>query len=382
MKTIRLFLLLSLLSFSFGNAQLSAYINGKEIKPGSTISKNDLPNLQVSFKKPKDVGLISGFCKLYVEFANTKNTYINHWAIHKDGYVAIEDFLKTSAQKKLNVFGEGGFGTNGNNLQWILDQANGLEAQKSIRVEVGLMVKQEIGYKEYGPKVQLLEPIFFNVPVWETKDLFLPYLDLKIDKTNIPGDIDLEQNGRLGDKETELGYVLKDKNLVFYSIYALDSRDYPGLNPKELANDFIHEGVIVANRGYKVNFKDYDSNKYKFPWNDINGLKNSTMNAFRLPKLNYRVNKEAKSMDLMTLYKPVEFNKMKGYWFGDDVQFNNERTGTEKDWSTHGKFGIYILNHPTDPNLTLVISSRIYDNERSAEEIDSFLKTIISSIKQ
>lgn len=383
MKTIRLFLFLSLLSFSFGSAQLSAYINGKEVKSGSTISKKDLASLQVSFKKPKNVDLISGFCKLYVELLNTKNKSINYWNIQKEGYTAINDFLKnTPAQKKFSVFGDNGFDTNGNTLEWILDQSNGMEDEKTIKVEVGMMVREEIGYEKYGQRVNLLEPITFNVPVWETKDLFLPYLDLKMDKTNIPGDIDLKQNGKLGDKDTELGYQIKDKKSTEYTIYALDSHDYPGLNPRELANDFIHEGVAVANRGYKVSFKDYDSDKYQFPWNAISGLKNSTMNVFRLPKLNYRFNKEAKKMDLMTLYKPVEFNKLKGYWFGDDVQSTNERTGTEKDWSTVGKFGIYILNHPTNPDLTLVISSKIYGNERSAEEIDSFLKVIISSIKQ
>jgi len=203
-------------------------------------------------------------------------------------------YENTPATKKFDVFEGNDFITRGNNLQWILDSANGLEKQKSIRVEIGFWVREETGYKEYGPKVQLLEPIFFNVPIWDTKDLFLPYLDLKIDKTNIPGDIDLEQNGRLGDKGTELGYVIRDKSGVFYSIYALDSNDYSGLNPKELANDFVHEGVVVANMNYKVEFKDYDSQKYEFPWQGINGLKNSTTNLFRLTNLSYKVNKELK----------------------------------------------------------------------------------------
>jgi len=68
MKITRLFLFLSLLFFSFGKAQLSAFINGKEVKSGATISKNDLETLEVSFKKPKNVIIYSGYSKLYVVF--------------------------------------------------------------------------------------------------------------------------------------------------------------------------------------------------------------------------------------------------------------------------------------------------------------------------
>jgi hypothetical protein len=381
MKINRLLLLVSLLSFAFSQAQLSAFINGKEVKSGATISKNDLASLQISFKKPKEVTVISGASVLYVDLLNVKKKSIQSWFLQKEGYIAIDDFIKTtSAQKKFKVFEEGDFPQRGNTLDWILSSANGREDEKTIQIKVGFYVVQETGYREYGPQVQLLEPIVFNVPIWDAKDLFLPYLDLKIDKTNIPGDIDLEQNGRLGDKGTELGYVIKDKNGVFYSIYALDSNDYSGLNPRELANDFIHEGIVVANMNYKVEFKDYDSNKYEFPWQAINGLKNSTTNLFRLTNLSYKVNKELKKMDLLNLFQPVEFDKMKGYTYKDDVSIRSHINAT--DWKNVGKFQTYILNHPSNPNLTLVVSSNIYGNEKNAEEIDSFLKLIISSIKQ
>lgn len=380
MKINRLLLLVSLLSFAFSQAQLSAFINGKEVKSGATISKKDLASLQISYKNPKKITIISGASVLYVDLLDAKKKSIQQWFVQKEGYIAIEDFLKTSAQKKFKVFGEGDFPQRGNTLDWILNSANGKEDEKTIQLKVGFYVVQETGYREYGPQVQLLEPLVFNVPVWETKDLFLPYLDLKIDKTNIPGDIDLEQSGRLGDKGTELGYVIKDKNGIFFSIYALDSNDYPGLNPRELANDFIHEAVTVANMNSKVDFKDYDSNKYEFPWSDINSLKNSTTNLFRLTNLSYRVNKELKKMDLMNLYQPAEFNKMKGYTYKDDVSIRSHINAT--DWKNVGKFQTYILSHPSNPDLTLIISSNIYGNEKSAEEIDSFLKVIISSIKQ
>jgi hypothetical protein len=125
---------------------------------------------------------------------------------------------------------------------------------------------------------------------------------------------------------------------------------------------------------------DYDSNKYEFPWDAINGLDNSTTNLFRLSNLSYRVNKELKKMDMMNLYQPVEFNKLKGFTFKDDVDIRSNINSS--DWRNVGKFQTYILNHPTNPSLTLVISSNIYGNGKTAEEIDSFLKLIISSIKQ
>ncbi|WP_395045631.1 hypothetical protein [Flavobacterium sp.] len=381
MKINRLLLLVSLLSFAFSQAQLFAFINGKEVKSGATISKKDLASLQISFKNPKKITVISGASVLYVDLLNTKKRSIQQWFVQKEGYIAIEDFLKTTtAQKKFKVFGEGEFPQRGNTLDWIMTAANGREEEKTIQVKVGFYVVQETGYREYGPQVQLLEPLVFNVTIWDTKNLFLPYLDLTIDKTNIPGDIDLEQSGKLGEKGTELGYVIKDQNLQYVSIYALDSNDYPGLNPKELANDFIHEGVSVANKGNKVNFNDYDSNKYEFPWDNINGLDISSTNLFRLSNLSYKVNKELKKMDMMNLFQSVEFNKLKGYTFKDDVDIRSNINSN--DWRKVGKFQTYILNHPNNPNLTLIVSSNIYGNGKTAEEIDSFLKLIISSIKQ
>lgn len=381
MKINRLLLVISLLSFAFSQAQLSAFVNGKEVKSGATISKKDLASLQISFKNPKKVTVISGASVLFVDLLNIKKKSIQSWFIQKDGYIAIDDFFKsTSAQKKFKVFGEGDFPQRGNTLDWILNSAAGKEDEKTIQIKVGFYVVQETGYREYGPQVQLLEPIFFNVPVWDAKDLALPYLGLSIDKTNIPNDVDLEQSGRLGDKGTELGYVIKDERFAFYSIYALDSNDYPGLNPKEVANDFIHEAVYVANSGHKVDFKDYDSDKYQFPWNSINGLKNSSTNLYRLAKLSYRNNKDLKKMDLMTLFQPATFGKLKGYTFTDDVQIRSHINAT--DWKSVGKFQTYVLSHPTDPNLTLIISSSIYGNEKTAEQVDAFLKRIIASIKQ
>lgn len=158
------------LFFYNSQAQVSAYINGKEVKSGATVSKNDLASLQVSFKNPKKVTVISGASVLYVNLLDAKKKSIQQFYIQKDGYIAIEDFLKnTPAQKKFKVFGEGEFSKYGNTLDWILTSAAGIEDQKTIQVKVGFYVVQETGYKEYGPQVQLLEPLVFNVPVWDEK---------------------------------------------------------------------------------------------------------------------------------------------------------------------------------------------------------------------
>jgi hypothetical protein len=85
MKINRLLLLVSLFSFSLTQAQLSAFINGKEVKSGATITKKDLASLQISFKKPKDVTVISGASVLYVDLLNTKKKSIQQWFIQKDG---------------------------------------------------------------------------------------------------------------------------------------------------------------------------------------------------------------------------------------------------------------------------------------------------------
>ena len=369
------------LFFSNSQAQVSAYINGKEVKSGATVSKSDLASLQVSFKNPKKITVISGASVLYVNLLDAKKKSIQQFYIQKDGYIAIEDFLKnTPAQKKFNVFGEGEFSKYGNTLDWILTSAAGIEDQKTIQVKVGFYVVQETGYKEYGPQVQLLEPLVFNVPVWDEKKLFLPYLDLTLDKTNIPGDIDLEQNGSSSSKDTEFGYRLKDAKKIFYGVYAIDNTDYSGMNIQELANDFIHEATLVANQGYKVDFKDYALDKYNLPWRDINGLKNSSTNLYRLHNLSFKVNKELKKMDLMTLYTPVEINGLKGYMYSDDVE-DREHINSS-DWKPVGKFKIYILTHPTNPKLTLVVSSDLYGNDvKSVEEVDAYLKVIINSFK-
>jgi hypothetical protein len=383
MKSIRFLLAIAFgLCFTYSRAQLTAYINGKEVKSGAAVSQKDLASLQVSFKKPKDVTVISGASVLYVNLLDSKKESVQQWYIQKEGYVAINDFLKaTPAQKKFKVFGEGDFPQRGNTLEWIMKEASGQEKQKTIQVKVGFYVVEETGYRTYGPQVQLLEPLVFNVAVWDSKNLFLPYLDLTIDKTNIAGDFDLKQSGRLGEKGTELGYGVKDSKFEFYNIYALSSDDHPGMTPAKLANDFIHEAVVVANMNSKVSFKDYDDQNYGLPWDDINGLKNSTTNLYRLASLSTRGNKELKKMDLMTLYKPVEVNGLKGYMFTDDVEVRNDINASK--WRNAGKFVTYILAHPTNPKLSLIVSCRIYENKfTSIDEPDAFLKIIINSIKR
>lgn len=383
MKCIRFILIIaSVCSFHVSQAQLAAYINGKEIKSGAMVSPKDLPSLQVSFKKPKDVTVISGASVLYVDLRDQKDKSIQQWYIEKDGYVAIDDFLKhTPAQKKFRTFGEGDFHQPGNTLDWTLTSAAGQEVEKTIQVKVGFYVVEETGYRTYGPQVQLLEPIIFNVPVWETKKLYLPYLDLTVDKTNITNDFNLEQSGPLNEKGTELGYRILDNKGIFYSIYALSSDDYPGLNPAELANDFLHEATMVANPAGKADFKNYDNEKYSLPWENINGVRVLTTNLERLHTLSSRVTKDIKKIDMMTLLQPAEVNGLKGYMFSDDIDTHSDINSSK--WSNAGKFLVYFLSHPSNPKLTLVVSSEIYRNGvANTAELDTFLKTIINGIKQ
>lgn len=374
MKTTRLLLLLPLLFFSFGKAQLSAFINGKEIKSGATISKNDLATLQVSFKKPKSVTIYSGFSNLYVEFSDNTKTYITHWGMQKDGYTAMEDFLKnTPATKKFSVFEGNDFYTKGNTLQWVLDGANGLEKQKNIRVEIGLWVKEETGYQQYGQKVQLLEPIYFNVPIWETKNLYLPYLDAIIDKTNIKDDIDVTQTGQLGRSDTEIGYEM-NANQITYKIFAFEKSSHPGLSVDELAKDFIYAATYKANHNKVKSKHEYDLKKYQLPWYHICVF----FRDERIQNLSYNLNKELKSLDLMSLYQKVEFGKMKGYSLQSSL-FNSTDGKYNKDV---GQFKIFILNHPTNPDIVLMMCNEIGRSTATAQDIDNYMQTFIKSIKQ
>ncbi|WP_210151472.1 hypothetical protein [Chryseobacterium scophthalmum] len=374
MKTTRLLLLLSLLFFSFGKAQLSAFINGKEVKSGATISKNDLATLQVSFKKPKSVTVYSGFTHLYVQLSDNTQTYINHWGIQKDGHTAMEDFLKnTPATKKFTVFEGNDFYTKGNTLQWILDGANGLVKQKSIRVEIGLWVREETGYKEYGQKVQLLEPIYFNVPIWETKNLYLPYLDATIDQTNIKNDIEVTQTGKLDDDNTEIGYKMYS-NQVAYKVFAFEKSSHPGLNVDELAKDFIYSATYESNNDKVKKIHEYDLKKYELPWYHICIF----FRDERIQNLNYNLNKEIKSLDLMSLYQKVEFGKMKGYSFQSSL-FNSTDGKYNKDV---GQFKIFILNHPTNPDIILMMCNEIGRSTATAQDVDAYMQTFLKSIKQ
>ena len=376
MKTNRLLLIVSLFSFAFSQAQLSAYINGKEVKSGATISKKDLATLQVSFKNPKDVTVYSGFTNLYVEFSDNTKTYINHWSLQKEGYTAMLDFMKkTPVTKKFGVFGGQDFVTRGNNLQWVLDGANGIEKQKSIRVEVGFWVKEETGYKEYGPKVELLESIFFNVPMWDPKNLQLPYLDVTIDKTNIKEDINTSQTGSTDRSDTEVGYQIH-KNQETYKIYTFEKSAHPGLTVDELAKDFIHRVTYHSNNDKVKKIHEYDLQKYNLPWYNICVL----FRDEEIQNVDYYINKEAKSKDLMSFYEKVEFGNMKGYTFQSGLYNTGRQDG--KTYKDVGQFRIYILNHPTNPDLTLMMCNEIGRGTETAQAIDAYMQTFLKSIKQ
>lgn len=376
MKINRLLLIVSLFSFAFSQAQLSAFINGKEVKSGATISKKDLATLQVSFKNPKDVTVYSGFTNLYVEFSDNTKTYINHWTLQKEGYTAMLDFMKkTPVTKKFGVFGGQDFVTRGNTLQWVLDGANGVEKQKTIRVEVGFWVKEETGYKEYGPKVELLESIYFNVPIWDAKNLYLPYLDLTIDKTNIKEDINTSQTGSTDRSDTEVGYQIY-KNQETYKIYTFEKSAHPGLTVDELAKDFIHRVTYHSNNDKVKKIHEYDLKKYDLPWYKICVL----FRDEQIQNVDYYINKDAKSKDLMSFYEKVDFGSMKGYTFQSGLYNTGRQDG--KTYKDVGQFRIYILNHPTNPDLTLMMCNEIGRGTETAQAIDTYMQTFLKSIKK
>lgn len=356
-------------------AQVVTYINGKEVKTGATVTKADLASLQISFKNPKKVVVISGLSVLYVELLNTEKATIQKYTIVKDGYIAIDDFLtNTPVQKKFKVFEKGEFSQPDNALDWVFTAALGNNEQKTIQVKVGLYVVEETGYRQYGQRVQLVEPVILNVPVWDAKNLSLPYLDFTLDKTNIQSSINLTQRGSFSAKNTAFSYQLDDNNNR-YTVCTFSSDDYPGMNPQELADDFIHAATVYANQGWVTKFKDYDIEKYTMPWDDVNNLLGE---RYRLPRLNWKLNKDIKGKDLMTFMEPVEINGLKGYVFRTDSE--TIPNGSDK-WQPLGKFVIYILNHPTNPKLTLVVSTDIINDYKNFDQPDTFMKTFINGIK-
>ena len=377
MKHTRLFLLAALLLVThYSQAQLSAFINGKPVKNGATISKNDLASLEVSFKNPKLPSFIYGRSVLVIDILDAKNEEEGYWYLRKDGTAAVEDFLKsTPASTKFKVFEKGAMEMGGNNLDWIFSSAPGKEETKTLRVKISLNYREQTGYQQYGQPIQFLEPIVLNVPVWEDKKLYLPFLDLTVDKTNVPSDFTLKQSGRLGSSGTIFGYELKDSKYR-YTLYAVSSDQFPGMNAKELADDFIHAAAYYASQDYVTKFANYDIEKYTIDWDHINGLLTERR---RIPSLSWKNNKEIKKMDLMTMYQPVDINGFKGYTFkaGEEA-----RTDRSAKWESNGQFVIYILPHPTNPKLSLVASTSVYNDATSPDEMDAFLKRVVNSIKR
>lgn len=377
MKHSRLLLLAALLLCKqIAHAQISAFINGKPVKTGATISKNDLASLEVSFKNPKLPSFIYGRSVLVVDILDAKNAEEGYWYLRKDGTAAVEDFLKsTPASTKFKVFERGAMEMGGNTLDWIFSSAPGRANSKNLKVKISLTYREQTGYEQYGQSIQLLEPLVLNVPVWDDKKLYLPFLDLTVDKTNIASDFDLQQSGRLGASGTIFGYELRDPKYR-YTIYAVSSDQFPGMNAKELADDFIHAAAYYASQDYVTKFANYDIAKYTIDWDHINGLLTERR---RIPSLSWKNNKEIKKMDLMTLYQPVDINGLKGYSF---KAAEESRTDRSAKWESNGQFVIYILPHPSNPKLTLVASTSVYNDATSPDEMDAFLKRIISSIKR
>lgn len=378
MKPFRLLALAALLFVqNIANAQISAFINGKPVKAGATISKNDLASLEISFKNPKKPSYIYGRSVLVVDLLNAKNAEEGYWYLRKDGTAAVEDFLKnTPATKKFKVFEPGAMEIGGNTLDWIYKFASGKEECKTLQVKISLNYREKTGYEEYAQAINLLEPFVLNVTIWDDKNLYLPYLDLTVDKSNIASDFYLHQSGPLTSTSTIWGYHLRDKKTNYgYSVYAVSSDKFPGMNTKELADDFIHAAAYYASQDFVTKFANYDIEKYTIDWNTINDLLTERR---RIPSLSWKNNREIKKMDLMTMYKPVNINGLKGYMFSAGEE---ARTDRSQKWQELGQFVIYIFDHPTNPKLSLVASTSMYNDAKSTEEMEAFLTNIIKSIK-
>ena len=143
----------------------------------------------------------------------------------------------------------------------------------------------------------------------------------------------------------------------------------------ELAKDFIHKATYGSNWDKVKTMHQYDTKKYEIPWSNINNLMDYD---YKIQNLSYNENKEVKSKDLMSLYQKVEFGKMKGYSFQSSVfEFKDQ-----KRFLDAGQFKIYFLNHPTNPDLILMICNEIWGNKATAQDIETYMQTFISSIKQ
>lgn len=377
MKHARLLLLAGLLcTGGISRAQISVFIKGKPVKTGTTVSKSDLASLEVSFKNPKTPSYLYGISVLSIEMLDADNKRKGFWYLRKDGTAAVEDFLKnTPATKKFRVFEDKEMMYGANDLNKTFSEAAGQESCKTVEVKISLTYREKTGYEQYAQQIPLLEPVVLNVPVWDTKDLYLPLLALRVDKSNITSDFSIRESGEQNEQERIRWYELADKHNFRYTLYAVSSDDHPGMNAKELAADFIHTAALYATQDYGDKIRDYDLEKYKIAWDNINRVQSIYR---RIPSLAWKTNKELKNMDLMSLYQPVAINGLKGYTFKADAE---ARTDKASKWQANGKFVIYILAHPSDPKLTLVLSTSLYNDAKSLEEMDAFLVNVIKSIK-
>lgn len=377
MKNILVILIVLMSSVFTANAQLTAYINGKPVKNGETIKKEDLPSLEISFKNPKKPSFLYGRLSYVVELVNNRGVAEGVWYIRKDGIAAIEDFLdNTPATKKFKVYDKNVMTVSGNDLDWIIKAAAGQMNSANMKLQISLLFREETGYKEYGQPVHLCEQLIFDVPVWNAKSLHLPYLELSIDHSQIGVDVNLKQNGKLGNPTTILGYWMRDKQEVLYTAYAISNEQFSDMNVKELANDFMYTAAYNASQDFVTKFDNYDMDKYHIDWKAINDIESEKK---RIPNLSWKVNRDIKKMELFTFFAPVEINGLKGYKYQADLEFRSNRSDK---WKNNGKFIMYIFEHPTNPKLTLVISNNVFNSATSYDELDKFLLQFINSIKK
>ncbi|GEM_PF-1237429 len=378
MKVSSIVFLVLLMPFAYSHAQIAAFVSGKEIKSKSTISVEDFKKLEVSFKNPKIPSFIYGVSSFYVGLKDADNKYVESFSYRKNGSAAVEDFLTNSGSKKIKVFEDGLFIHNGNTLQWILDESPGLLNRQKVKVEILLSYAEEMGYQKYGDWIQLLDPLEFYVTMYDVNNLFLPYLDLSLDNSKFQGDYDLQQSGFSTSSSTEYWYRIGNKSDMLYSFIGFEQSSYAGLNPKELAEDFMHAAATNANNGFRFNHNGYSIEKYTMPWDNLNSLLDG--DKYRLKSLNKKNNKAIGSTDLITLVKPIEVNGLKGYAFSDQYQVFNS---SEDKWEDYGDFLIYFFEHPTRKDVTLCITNYLssnYNKKPSEATLKSDIESMIRSI--
>ena len=368
---------------SFLNAQITAYINAKPVKSGTTISKEDLTSLQISFKNAKEPSFIYGVAGVSVSLNDLEGESIGYWFYRtNDGNSAAEDFIKnTSSTKKFGAFNGKDLvrSASSNDLDFIFSSAEGIANQKALKANINVWYQEKLGYKKYADPMYLLDNVELNIPIWDDASLNLPYISLTLDNTDLNSEFDLEQNGNINKAETSLRYKITTNSSARFFIATIDNEKHPGLNITEAAKSFIASAAYDANVGYTYRNK-FTQGSIKANWQYLTGLKG--YKDYFISNLRKKINKSIFKTDLMTFFKPIDVEGVNGFMLKEKISVRN-RYGEVED---HSEIVIYILEHPQDPNKVLLVSSNMFDIVRedisiTIDQQDAFIKKLLKSFK-